>query len=298
MTKDKVPVKYFESVEQGDSGFVMDGTERTPFEQRLRTPTVSWIPTDGIEVYLDENGIKRHRPIRHIKNCESIYPLEQEKMGFKPNRTNDKIPMDQGFLTIRREGSTVSTYDYLNAATYFLDNPLRPQTATPIYKEIKADERAVELIDDDELLTVAKSKVYALRLNTGKDAPYRYDENKIDSYCRLLNVWDETPERKLVLLLNKAMTNPNNFLQTIVKAEQTVITEVSHALQLNVIAFDANTAQYTKESKVIYSVGKGNMSESKKIEALSNWLQTTEGNTALTELRTNLEVAKELQFKQ
>lgn len=298
MVKDKVPVKYFEVVEQGDSGFVLDGTERTQHEQRLHAPTVSWVPTDGIEAYKDESGIIRHRPIRHIKNCESIYPLEQEKMGFKPNRTNDKIPLDNGFITVKRSESTVATFDYLMAATYLIDNPLRPASATAIYREIKTDDRAVELIDEDELLTRAKSKVYALRLNTGKDQPYKYDDAKIDSYCRLLNLWDETPERKLVLLLGAATQKPKDFLNIISKAEQTVIIEVSHALQLGVIMFDANTAQYAKENKIITPVGKGNMSEIKKIEALAAWLQTPEGNADLTELRTKLEAGKELQFKQ
>lgn len=300
MAKETVPVKFFEIVEQGDSGFYLDNTKGTQHEHQLRTPTVSWIPTEGIEAYMDKdndgNNIKRHRPIKHIKGCEIIYPLEQEKAGFKPNRMNDKIPMDNGFATVKREGSTVGTFDYLIKATYFADNPLRPDSATPLYREIKVDERAMELVDNDELLTVAKSKVYALRLNTGAANKYKYDESKIDSYCRLLNVWDETPERKLVLLLSKATHNPKEFLDIVVKAEQTVITEVSHALQLGVIMFDKNVAQYAKESKVITPLGTGNMSEAKKIEALANYLQTPEGTNDLTELRAKTEIEKELQF--
>ena len=174
-----------------------------------------------------------------------------------------------GFATVKREGGTIGTYDYLNSITYFLDNPLRPDSATPLYKQIKVDERAVELLDEDEMLTAAKSKVYALRMNTG-GKEYSYNEAKINSYCKLLNVWDETPERKLILLLNKAITAPKLFLEIIVKAEQTVIVEVSHALQLGVIMFDGNVAQYSKESKIIRSLGKGNMSSDKKIEALAH----------------------------
>src|SRR5258706_11131699 len=96
--------------------------------------------------------------------------------------------MENGFDTIFREGGTISTYDYLKAATYFLNNPLRPRTATALYKEIKINERAVTLIDDDELQTAAKVKVYALRINTGEKGKYKYDADKISSYCRLLNI--------------------------------------------------------------------------------------------------------------
>ena len=294
--KDGVPVIYLELVNQGSAGFIQDGTKGKPYQQGLHAPTIEWIPETGVAVELID-GIKQHKRMRHIKGCNTLDPVEQEKTGWKPNRLNDKIPFDNAFATIRREGSTIATYDYLTKATYFADNPLRPTSATKLYREIKIDERAEKLVDDDELLTVAKSKVYSLRLNTGKDKPYKYDEDKINSYCQLLNVWDETPERKLILLLSKATQNPNEFLQTIVKAEQTVITEVTHALQLGVIMFEKNTAQYTKESKIITNVGTGNMSEVKKIEALANYLQTPEGNNELTELRTNLEVEKERQFK-
>lgn len=297
MSKEKVPVIFLEVVEQGDSGFFLDGTRSTRFEQQLRTPTVSWIPTEGIMVEKDEKGVVRNKRIRHIKGCEILDPLEQEKNGWKPNRNNDKIPFDNGFASVKREGSTIGTFDYLKSATYFADNINRPDSATPLYREIKVDERAVELLDGDEFLTVAKGKVYALRISTGnKLSPYNYDEDKINSYCQLLNVWDETPERKLVLLLNKATVNPKAFLDVIVKAEQTVITEISHALQLNVIMFEGNTAQYSNGSKVIATLGTGKMSNDKKVEALASFLQTPEGNSQLTDLRTNLEVEKEKQF--
>lgn len=295
--RDDVPVKFFEIVDQGDSGFVLDGTKNTPYEQKLTSPTVSWIPADGVHVELDEQGIKKHKRWRHIKGCEIFDPKEQEKAGWFPNRHNDKIPFENGFATVRREGSTLATYDYLTGITYYADNILRPDSATILYREIKADERAVELIDEDELLTAAKSKVYALRINLGGEkAKFKYDESKIDSYCKLLNLFEETPERKLVLLLNNAMRNPRQFLNIIVSAENTVVTEISHALQLGVIMFDGNTAQYTKESKVITPLGKGNMAENKKIDALASYMQTPEGNNDLTELRIKLEAAKEEQF--
>ena len=297
MTKDKVPVLYLEVFEQGDSGFYLDGTRGTQYEQQLHAPTVSWIPTEGISVEVDDKGVRRNKRIRHIKGCEILDPIEQEKNGWKPNRNNDKIPLDNGFISVPREGATIGTYDYLKQATYFFDNPLRPDSATPIYREVKIDERAVELVDEDELVTVAKSKIYALRLTTGnKENPYNYNEDKINAYCQLLNIWEETPQRKVFLLLEKAKSDPRSFLNIITKAEQTVITEISHALQLNVIKFEGNTAQYNKENKVIATLGTAKMSNDKKVEALASFLQTPEGNGALTELRTNLEIEKENQF--
>lgn len=303
MPKDSVPTLYLEIVEQGDSGFFIDGTQNTNYAQQLRTPTINWIPTEGVKVFEDKdakgNTIRRNRVIRHIKGCESNDPKEQELLGFKPNRNNDKIPFEHGFATIRREGATMGTYDFLKDATYFLDNQLRPDTATALYKEIKVNERAVELLDEDELLTKAKLKVYSLRINTGdndKNKTYKYHEDKINSYCSLLNVTADTPEQKLIVIMNNAVSNPRGFLELIVKAENTIITEVTHALHYGVIMFDGNTAQYTKESKLITNLGSAKLSEARKIEGLANFLQTPEGNNELTELRAKVEIAKDKDF--
>lgn len=303
--KDNVPVLFIETVEQGDSGFYLDGTQGTSYAHQLRTPTVAWIPATGIEVVEEEVEIngkkvkrKKNRLIRHIKDCDTIYPEEQDKRGFKPNRMNDKIPLDNGFANIRGEGSTLNTFNYVQAATYFLDNPLRPDSATPLYREIRVNERAVELLDDDEFLTAAKHKIYELRINLGGEkGKYKYLEDKIDSYCSLFNISNDTPETKLVSLLQIAVSKPREFLNIVSKAEQTVITEVTHALQLGVIMFDGNTPQYTEGNKVIGgSLGTTKMSNDKKIEALSNYLQTPDGNNELTELRIKTEAEKEKQF--
>lgn len=298
-TKEGIPIVFLELTDQGDSGFVMDGTERSGMPQVLRNPTVSWIPTEGTEVYLDEKGIRRNRKIRHIKDCETIYPQEQEKNGFTPNRTTDKIPFDNGFASVEEQGSTVATFKYLLASTYYLDNPLRPATATPLYKEVKINEKAMEMLDEDEVQTAAKTKVYALRLNTGggEKGQYKFDEDKINTYCNLLNVFAETPQQQLALLLDVAIRTPKKFLDIIVTAENTVITEVTHALQLKVIMFEKNVAQYSEGDKIITSVGSGNMSQDRKIEALASWLQTPEGTPSLTELRSKTEIEKERQFK-
>lgn len=299
MSKEKVPVMYLELCDQRESGFVKDGTAGTAYVQTLKAPTIRWIPTESLSATVDEKGVKRFKKIRHIKGCEIIDPQEQEKRGFMPNRFDDKIPFEVGFATIYREGSTIGTYDYLREATIFADNPERPEKADKVYRELKAKEKAVGLVNDDEEATLAKTKVYALRSNTGssKDKIFKYDENKIDTYCSLLNLWAESPEEKIVQLLGYAIGSPRQFLEIIVKAENTVVTDVSQALHYGVIMFDGNTAQYTEESKLITVLGTGKMSDVKKIETLSNYLQTSEGTNALTELRAKLELAKEKDFQ-
>jgi hypothetical protein len=297
ITKNKVPVKYYEVVDKANSGFIMDGTSGTQYQQQLTTPSVLWISSEAMSA-VEEEGVKKHIKIRYINRCDSIFPLEQEKMGFTPNRFEDKIAIENGFATVERQGSTIGLYDYLEKSFYNEDNPNRPSNVPARYREVKVDKKAETLLDEDELVTHAKSLVYELRRNTGdKKIPYQYNLDRIDSICRLVNVWDESPERKLILLLQKAIQQPKEFLEIVVKAEQTVITEISHAIELGVIIFNGNTAQYCEGDKVIKIVGDGKMKPDQKAEALASWLTTEQGNSQLTELRGRIELAKEKLLK-
>lgn len=296
--KQKVPTKYYELVDKKNSGFVMDGTGGTPYQQELTVPSIQWISAVGKTCEKDDKGTNHFVEIRYLSGCDSILPEEQVKRGFIPKRFEDKIPIENGFVTVVRDGNTIGLYDYLEKAFWNQDNPDRPDTATPRYREVKLDKKAEVLLDEDELQTQAKMMVYELRQSTGdKKVPFKYNVEKIAARCRLLNVWDETPERQLMLLLSKAIQNPKEFLEVVQKSEQTIITEISHALELKVVKFDGNTLQYVDENKIITSLGSEKMKEFEKIEKSASWLSTTEGTNALTELRAKVEIAKEKLFK-
>ena len=291
--KSDTPVKYYEIVDRKSSGFIMDGTKGTPMQQEINVPEVVWIPASGKMSFENEKGVKEYKDIRYISGCSILDPVEQKKLGFAPHKMNDKIPVEKGFMTVERSGDTVALYDYLEQVFYNTDSKDRPNTATAIFREVKMDKKAERLLDEDEVQTRAKSMVYELRLSTGsKDNPYKYNTDRIDAMCRMLNVWDESPERQLVLLLNKAMTNPKEFVSIVERTEQTVITEVSHALEMNVIKFNGNVAQYTDENEIILSLGDDKLKPDVKIERLASWLSTEQGNGSLTKLRSKLEAAK------
>lgn len=292
--KEKAPVKYYEVVDKAPSGFIMDGTENTPFQQQLMVPSIQWISSKGQACQKDNTGIKHYVEVQYLHGCDSIYPDEQLKRGYTAKRMMDKIPIENGFMNVVREGSTIGLYDYLEKVFFNLDNPDRPDTAAARYREVKLDKKAEELMDEDEFITKAKTLVYELRVNTGKNTePYRYHSDRIDSICRLVGVWDETDQRKLILLLNKANSDPKGFLELVSKTEQTVITELSHALELKIIHFTENTAVFTEGAKVIYSVEGSKLKPDQKMEKLAYWLNTDAGTPSLTEIRAKLEIEKE-----
>lgn len=293
----KVPTKFYEIADKNSSGFIMDGTGGTQFQQELNAPSVQWIDSRGKRAVQDQDGSVRYQEIRYIAGCDIIDPQEQEKRGFRPNRFEDKIPMTNGFMTVKREGNSIGLYDYLDQVFYNMDATNRPNTAATRFKEVKLDKKAETLLDEDEKITEAKMIVYSLREDTGNPKKkYRYNNDRIDAICRLVGVWDETEERKLILLLQKATTNASEFLEIVLRAEQTVITEISHALDLKVVSFDANVAKFTESKTVIVDLGNDKMKEDIKIEKLSSFLSTEQGNPALTEMRAKLEVAKQKSF--
>jgi hypothetical protein len=295
--KEKAPVKYYEIVDKKPSGFILDGTGGTQYQQELTAPTIQWISSQGKACETDEKGIKHFIEIRYINGCDSILPEEQIKRGFSPKRMMDKIPMANGFATVVREGNDIGLYDYLKDSFFNLDNPDRPESADARYREVKMNEKAAEFLDNDELTTNAKLIVYSLRKTTAdKKNPYKYDEDRIDSICKLVGVWDQSPETKLIKLMNAAIQSPKEFIDIVEKTEQTIITEISHALEMNVIKMDGNTIQYTDEQEILLNLGNDKMKPDVKIEKFGAWLGTQEGTPALTKLRAKLEMAKEKEF--
>ncbi len=288
----KAPIKYYEIVDKKNSGFIMDGTLGTAYQQELTGPSIEWLPNSGKTAVI-ENGVKSFREIRYLAGCDIIDPKLQAERGFVPRKFEDKIGLENGFMTVAREGDAVGLYDYMEKSFYNLDNPDRPVTADARYREVKLDKKAEFLLDEDELQTQAKAIVYSLRISQdGKGQKYKYNTDKIDAICRLVNVWDETPERKLILLIQKALQSPKDFISLVAKSEQTVITEVSHALEMSILKIQGNTISYTDSNKNVHTVEGDKLKEDQKIELFANWLSTSEGTTSLTELRSKLELAK------
>lgn len=301
----KAPVLFLELVDQRPSGFVLDGTNNTPFYQELHAPNISWIPADGFmsemkkeKVNGKEVEIRHNKRIRYIKNENDIDFASQEKRGIKPAPHEDKIPFEKGYATIVGEGSTIGLYNYLSVVFYNAGAPNRPDTATPIFRVLDLNKKAEEFNESDIEMADAIKLAGELYTSTGKkDNPYIYDEDRIDAIARILNVIGETPTIKLRAIIVTAKNRPRWFLDNVVKFEQIIFTEVSHALQLDVIEFDGNTAQYKGGAKIIKSLGTEKLSQTDKVEKLASYLKTNDGTRALTELRAAIEFAKEKQLK-
>lgn len=301
MAKAKPPVMFLEYCDKRNSGFVKKGTEGTPFHDELNCPSVAWIPSRGKTAVIEIiNGVETnvYKEIRWINGCNTIDVEEQDRKGIKPNPKEDLIVFEKGFATIPKEGSTLSLYDYLEKVFFNGNSAGRPDHIEPLYKVMQLDKQAEEINESDVEMADAIQLVSSLRIKTGdKKTPYKYNEERLSSICDICQVHADTAAQKLYALMSLAKAKPRWFLDLVVKFEQTILTEVAHALELKVVMFDGNAAVYSEDKKLVYNLGAGNFKHEKKIEMLADYLKSKDAAESLTELRAKVSVAKENSLK-
>lgn len=294
---DKVPTVMFEILAQGDSGFILDGTRDTPNEQQLRTPEVTWIPNSGYRgVWKKLDGIDTlvYEEIRYIKNSLEISKEEQDKKNIKPNHRNDKLEIKRAEKLTSRQGDTINEYDYMTQVFYNQDAPNRPAHVQALYRAVDVNKNAEILNDDDEFKLRALQILSTLRTKI-KNNEYQYNEERVEAICTLLSITAESNSTKYFTISSFANAQPKAFLQKVENFEQMIETEVNHASQMNVVVFDGNTAILNsgEEKKIIKDLGAGKLGHNQKMQRLSDYLKTQDGNNALTEIRLLTRIAKD-----
>lgn len=302
--KEKVPSMYIEVLERGDSGYVRDDTVGTPHEERIDCPGVIFIPNTGnmseeiIGAGGKGTGTFRNVRIRYIKNCPLIKVEEQKAAGWDkhPIPSNDVIQVSKGKTIVKREGDT-ALYDYLENVFYNESAPNRPRSAKAIFKVIKLEEKTETLNEKDFVQADAVNFVQSLVNKVGNKS-YKYNEAKIDNVLTALNLFGgETYPEKVNVLTHAAKQSPYEFLNIVTKLEQVTITEVTHAIELNVIRFEGSSVEYCDSKKVLATISSDFKSQDKKINAVADLLKTPEYAQAYQELKAAMEIAREKNLK-
>lgn len=288
-SNEKVQTIFVEVYDRRDSGFIRDQTEGTPFEERLNCPSKLNIPNISFRKASDGKSNER---IRYILGENEISLQRQKELQIEPNPSpkTDKIVIENGTMTVANEGSTMGLYAFLNDCFWNATNPKRSDKATPLFKVIDLNKIEEQNNEQDMLEMEASAFVYALQIKKGD--VWVYQEQRIDSLCTLFNVFAERYPSKINALVGLARLSPREFLEKVKIFEQTAATMVAHALQLNVIKFEGNTAMYLIKDKIIKNLGAGTMKQDEKIEQLSQFLRSSDGNELYHELTAEVENAK------
>ena len=242
----EVPVMFIELVDRKGSGFIQDGTENTKNPIELNSPSQKYIANQGwrkATKVVDGKSVSYNERIRYIRNEREISVEKQKLFGIEPSALpkEDKIVITGGEAVIARVRGNEGLFDFFKDSFYNESNPDRSPKATAVYRVVEKDKEAEEDIEDDIALADALNYLNALSQKVGEKS-YRYNEEKIDGLCQLFTVFADTPATKLRSLIVFAKTTPLKFMQAVTKWEQITQTEITHALQLNVIKFDGNVS--------------------------------------------------------
>ena len=298
----KVPTIFIELCDKKSSGFILDNTEGTKFEQELNCPSVHFVPNTSFRYInkLIENQPKGEtktervlEQIRYITNNPEISVIAQDKSGWKPNSKTDKIKIFNGNVSIAREGSHVGLFDFLTQSAEFNEsNPDKLPHARAIYKII--DLLKVQEEKNEEEIAINEARSFVYNLQEKKNNVWIYQNERIDALCTLFNVYAATSASKITLLANYASTDPDNFLKKIKVFEAEAAVLVAHALQLHVIAIDGQIVSYVGKNKILKNLSGDSTSKADKVDELSTYLRTRDGHEATQELKAEVEMVKEL----
>lgn len=285
----KVETIFVEVYDKRDSGFIRDDTEGTQFEERLNCPSKLNIP--NVSFRRGKDG-KSNERIRYISGENEIVVSEQKKLGIEPNPSakTDKIVIENGSMTVANEGAAMGLFQFLQECFWNETNPNRSDKATPLFKVIDLNKIEEENNENDLAENEAAAFVYSLQVKKGD--VWVYQEERINALCELFTVFAERPSSKISALVGLARLAPKEFLNKVKIFEQTAATMIAHALQLNVIKFEGNTAMYLIKDKIIKNLGAGDMEQPDKIETLSQYLRSADGSEAYHELTAEVEHAK------
>lgn len=296
----KVDTIILEWINQRDSGYRRDDMKGSPLEGRITCGSQCGIPNTGkMAKKIIEDGKEKivYVPIRYIKGCDEIEISEQKKRGYEPNaiKTEDKIYLTKGAALVKDEGDR-AFFKYLSNVFYNEDAPMRSKRAVALFRIAKKEEK---LSADNELdFAMGKALGYVESLVSKKGKESIYNEAKIDSVLSILGKFGGTStSEKIRVLTHEAKTKPVLFLQTVTKLDDLVTTEIAHALELDVIHFVKNTAEYVEDKEVLAHLGDEKLKQSDKIVKLSEILRLPEYEGQYNKFKIKLEIAQENSLK-
>lgn len=303
---DKGNSLILELIDKRESGFVLDGTQGTPNEQRIDYSERCYFPNIGKaarekkdekgQVVKDAKGnpVIEYADIRYIPGDSSIWVEDQERRRVSVNpRDTNKLYFEKNLMVIPDSPGTRTLREFMLVNFANGEAPNRPSTADALYKVVKLDKKADKVNEEEGVIAEAWYKATLLRKKDGKGG-YIYDEDNINSYAKLLNVHGgDSPSEKLVAITHFAKTRPSDFLRLITVFDNTVATEVHEALSLKVISVEDGVATFSDSEKVIKPLGSEKLTKDEKIAVIADFLKTPEGNQHLTEMRAKISVEKE-----
>lgn len=280
-TQKRYPTLVLNLVGLQPSEYVLKGTERSSNPQYMAAPAAMFIPNTS-KVKNADGG---YRKIRFIRAADTIFVDEQEKRGYKPDPLQDGILVQNNRFSVDRTGNDIYLYDYLLACEYNASNPDRPKDARTIFEILDTEAKAEKGIDTLMLQSEANGYIFQLAEKVGDG--YKYDEQKIDYFCKLFDVVAEGYAVKVQHLAHVAMTKPQQFLDVIRDSRDKVRQLVLSCEKADIISFAGKDVILVGTGGVIKSLEATKKPD--KVDELIAYLQSEGGAADLKTLTTALD---------
>lgn len=306
--------------DQKESGYVREDTIGTKNEIKKMVADAFYIPNEGrgirfVKIRYGNEGEEREiidrevaikmienkdegyeeivaepYEIRYINGCPSIDREWQESHGWKPrpDPKSDEIMIENGYAEIQYSVNP-SKYKYLKESVWNKDLPFRLEHVKPLYYEVKENQKDVLDITRELAITEAMKEWEKLVVKTKEGISLNGE--KINGLAVLLNVTGLNETEKLTAILTKLKSDPLGFIEKVNAFKEQIVTEITHAMQLELIKFEGNSAVFTFNHK---KIDLGNLGgKQNKIEKLAELLKTEDNKALLATLKSRIQVEKE-----
>ena len=270
---------------KGDSGFFHEADH----SRKRSCPSVLVIPP--VSNGWDEEG--NVIPIRYVTNNPEI-KIEKLKEKGIPTPVDDsgnyrvvgnKIFMTYGTLVVKKNADK-GKYNYLEASCFNENAKNRPDHDHSI-KYFKVVEPLKEDEDfNDRWLIQNEAESYVASLVQKSNGANKYNTGKIDSLLSLFNQYGgENYAQKLTVLRSMAANNSVDFLKKVKSLDDSMVTLIVHAEELNVISIGNKNAEFVDGNKILANFEGEKLSKDKRIKQLAELLKTPEYASVYQELQ-------------
>lgn len=292
--KTEIETVIFERIDQRDSGFIQEGTERLPEPIQLRSP--KFLSSIRSSHYLSKpEGKDKQRSAVYIRYINGVDVVEvdiqrQKGLESRVNPKRDLIIFKDGQLVVANEGRLIGLVNYMRKSSFCGTNPDRDPTVEVLWVEVFPEKTKSDV---NEKAFLEGDAVAMIRKLVERDGDgYTYDEDKLSAYCDLMGATAESPAGKVNLLIALAKKDPANFIEKVKIFEQQYMSEIALAVELGVIQFDDTAVSYVKDGKLITTYN-SKLNKGQRYEKLAGFFQTFEGDGAYKIFKVELDQAKE-----
>lgn len=294
-------VAVFELIERKKSGFVLEGTENLPEDQRDELDAPGFRQILARSAYRVKRKGQQHGrgqkvtgfdrvPIRYRSDSTSIDPAEQDEQGSLENNENDRIVFKKARLIVVNEGPGEGMLKFCRKDSRNETNPDGFPNVPKIYREI-FPEKENDLGNVEEFAIAAAISFIEGLIIDRTPGKFQYEENRLSALSQFFRVVAETSGGKIKGLIAVAKIDPVTFLREAKEFEEMAMTDIAHAIHLGIIRFEETRVILVSKGIPIHTFS-NKLKEEDKYRSLAAFFHSPQGLNKYTEFTIELKNAK------